>query len=264
MCGIPWLTQQAGAETPRYVPMVLVDRLAGLQLSNAIGMALVHRERTGRGQRLDVPMFEGILSIVLGEHLAGRQFVPPVGPSGYQRSLARDRRPYRTSDGFICVMVYNDKQWRHFFQAIGRPEVFDTDARFASQNQRLVNIDHVYGYLAEVLATRTTAEWLELFERTDIPAARMYGIDDILADEHVLATGFVRTVRHPTEGELRVTAVPTEWSDSPPRERGPAPVLGEHTGEVLAQAGYTDDEIAQLREQGAIGPQQNDTTRRPS
>lgn len=257
MCAIPWLSKQAGADKPRYAPMVLVDRMAGLQLCNAINAALVYRERTGRGQRVDVPMFEGILSVVLGEHLAGQQFVPAVAPSGYQRSLAHDRRPYRTSDGYICVMVYNDKQWASFFDLIGKPDVFVKDERFASQNQRLINIDQVYGYLSEVLATRTTTEWLYVLEQADIPAARMYSIEDILDDEHVKATDFVQTVQHPTEGELRVTRIPTEWSESEPENQRPAPELGQHTFEILVEMGYSASEITALQSRGVLGAKIN-------
>jgi crotonobetainyl-CoA:carnitine CoA-transferase CaiB-like acyl-CoA transferase len=251
MCGIPWLSQQAGADQPRYAPMVLVDRMVGLQLCNAITTALFHRERSGRGQRVDVPMFEGMLSLVLGEHLAGRQFEPAVGPAGYQRSLARDRRPYRTRDGWLCVMVYNDKQWRSFFAAIGRGAQFDADSRFHTQNSRLTNIDHVYGFLSDVLATRSSGEWLQLFERADIPAARMYDVEDMLADEHVQATGFVREVAHPSEGTLRMTAIPTEWSETAPAHRRHAPRTGEHTCEVLRECGFGEDEIETLVQTGA-------------
>ncbi|MBI5720934.1 MAG: CoA transferase [Burkholderiales bacterium] len=256
MVGIPWLSQQAGADQPRYAPMVLVDRMVGLQLANVIATGLYHRERSGRGQRIDVPMFEGMLSVVLGEHLAGRQFEPAVGPAGYQRSLARDRRPYRTKDGWLCAMVYNDKQWRTFFDAIGRPEVFANDERFHSQDARLTHIDHVYGFLADVLATRTCGEWLRLFERADIPAARMAGIEDMLADEHVQATGFVREVDHPTEGRLRVTAIPTEWSESVPQHRSHAPLPGENTREVLREFGIASDEIEALVNSGAASQAQ--------
>ena len=98
-------------------------------------------------------------------------------------------------------------------------EIFETDARFQSQSQRLENIDHVYGFLSDVIGTRTTAYWLEVFDKADIPAARMYAIQDILADEHVRATGFVRKVDHPTQGELQITAIPTEWSESVPENR---------------------------------------------
>src|SRR5690606_22852567 len=113
---------------------------------------------TGRGQRIDVPMFEGMLDLVAGEHLAGKGFVPKEGEAGYVRSLTPDRRPYKTRDGYICVLVYSDKQWRSFFRAIGKPEMFEHDARFSSQGTRLRHITEIYGYLADVLATRTTSE----------------------------------------------------------------------------------------------------------
>ncbi|RZJ24914.1 MAG: CoA transferase, partial [Haliea sp.] len=204
------------------------------------------------GQRVDVPMFEGMLSVVLGEHLAGELFDPAHGPAGYQRSLARDRRPYRTADGHVCVMVYNDKQWQAFFDAIGRPEVFAQDARFSSQGLRLEHIDHVYGYLSEVLASRTTAEWLALFAGADIPAARMYSVHDVLADEHVTATGFVQMRQHPSEGSMRETAVPTEWSGTPPGRPRHAPRLGENSVEVLREFGLTAGEIDALLAQGTV------------
>jgi crotonobetainyl-CoA:carnitine CoA-transferase CaiB-like acyl-CoA transferase len=256
MSGIPWLSAQASGEKPRYAPMVLVDRIAGLQLCNAITMALLYRERTGIGQQVDVPMFEGMLSIVLGEHLAGHLYAPPTAPAGYQRSLARDRRPYETSDGYVCVLVYNDKHWRSFFDAIGKPEIFATDKRFGSQGLRLEHIAHVYGYLGEVFKTRSTAHWLELLERADIPAASMYSIDDILADPHVTATGYVRQVTHPSEGEMLETAIPTEWSHSAPRQRHPAPRLGEHTVDVLREFGYSDERIEELMNAATVhGPQ---------
>ena len=252
MVGIPWLSQEAGADQPRYAPIVLVDRMAGLQLCTAVTSALVYRGRTGRGQRVDVPMFEGMLSVVLGEHLAGHQFIPPAGPTGYKRSLAHDRRPYQTSDGYICTMVYNDKHWRSFFNAIGKPEVFRDDGRFQSQNQRLVNIDFVYGYLSEIIKTRSTADWLALFQKADLPAARMYSIDDILVDEHVTSTGFIRKITHPTQGELYTTAIPTEWSESEPENRYHAPELGENTRDVLTELGYTEEEVKQLQVSGAV------------
>jgi crotonobetainyl-CoA:carnitine CoA-transferase CaiB-like acyl-CoA transferase len=255
MAGIPWLVKKAGAAEPRYAPMILADRTVGLQLALAIVSALFHRERTGRGQRVDVPMFEGMVSVVLGEHLAGKLFDPPRGPEGYQRSLTRDRRPYRTMDGYVCTLIYTDKQWKSFFEAMGEPETFRTDARFASQDARLKRIDEVYGYLSGVISTRTTAEWLDLFGRADIPAARMYSIGDVLADEHLAAIGYFQKREHPTEGSLTTLAVPTEWSDSSPDTPRHAPRLGENTVAVLREAGYTQPAIDALLEQGAVkGP----------
>ena len=254
MCAIPWLHQQASGESPRYAPMVLVDRFAGLQLCTAITSALFHRERTGEGQRVDVPMFEGMLSAVLAEHLAGELFEPAAGDVGYQRSLARDRRPYQTKDGFICVLVYNDKQWKALFELIGKPELFASDERFASQGARLDHIDHVYGFLSDVLRDRRTDEWLAAFGSADIPAARMYSVQDILSDEHLAAIGYFQRREHPTEGWIRDTAVPTEWSVSQPEAPRPAPGLGEHGVEVLREFGYSEEEIAKLRRQGTLGP----------
>jgi crotonobetainyl-CoA:carnitine CoA-transferase CaiB-like acyl-CoA transferase len=252
MSGIPWLSHRAGAEVPRYAPMILADRVVGLQVAFAISSALVHRERTGQGQRVDVPMFEGLLSLVLGEHLAGRLFEPPQGPEGYQRSLTPDRRPYRTRDGYLCTLIYTDKHWRAFFDAIGQPAMFDEDARFSSQGARAANIDAVYGYLSGVLATRSTDEWLELFASADLPAARMYSIDDVIGDRHLAATGFLRKVEHPSEGTITEIAVPTEWSASKPELARHAPRLGEHSVEVLREAGYAQEEIDALLGSGAV------------
>lgn len=252
MCGIPWLAEQGGCDKPRYAPIVLVDRMAGLQLATAVTSALFYRSQTGKGQRIDVPMFEGMLSAVLGEHLAGHLYQPPIAPPGYQRSLAHDRRPLETSDGHICVLVYNDKHWRSFFDVIGQPQIFESDARFRTQGARLANIAHVYGFLSNTIKTRSTDEWLTLFTEADIPAARMYDIDDILADDHLAAIGYFRTVTHPTEGEMLQLAVPTEWSESAPEQRQHAPVLGEHTFQVLQEAGYSLEAIAALEEKSAV------------
>lgn len=250
MAGIPWLTQQAGAELPRYAPMILADRMVGLQFALAVVSALRWRDHSGRGQRVDVPMYEGLLDAVLGEHLGGRSFVPDEGPVGHARALARDRRPYRTSDGWICALVYNDKQWRAFFAAIGEPAMLE-DPRFATQGARAKHIGEVYTWLAGVLATRGTEEWLALFAQNDIPAARMQSIDDIVADPHLAATGFLAELEHPSEGRLRVTGVAADWSDSPPRITKHAPRLGEHTREILREAGHDEAQIDALIAAGA-------------
>ena len=243
MAGIPWLVQQAGAELPRYAPMILADRLVGVQFALAITAALHWRQKTGQGQRVDVPMYEGLLDAVLGEHLSGRAFVPDEGPAGYARSITPDRRPYRTKDGWICALVYTDRQWRAFLGAIGEPERFDSDPHFATHGARAKHVATVYGYLAGVIATRTTDDWLELFARADLPAARMQSVDDILADPHLAATGFVAEFEHPSEGRMRGPGVATQWSASQPAPSRHAPRLGEQTREILREAGYGDAEI---------------------
>jgi crotonobetainyl-CoA:carnitine CoA-transferase CaiB-like acyl-CoA transferase len=243
--GLPWLFREAGGESPRYLPAIVADRATGLQVANAVCAGLYRRERSGKGQRIDVPMFESLLPLVLGEHLAGETFVPPQGGLGYGRMLAKGRAPYATKDGYVCVLVYNDKQWRAFFELIGRPEL-QHDPRYGTQEARSRDFEGAYALVAEEMRKRTTAEWLAALEAADIPVQRMNSLADILADPHLAAIGYFREVEHPTEGRLRSIAVPTEWSETPPQYRRHAPRLGEHTREVLREAGLAEDEIDRL------------------
>ena len=164
---------------PRYVPNALVDRIVGLTAVGAICASLVHRDRTGRGQRVDIPMFETMAGFVMGDHMGGLTYEPPLDKGGYARHLSRDRRPYKTSDGYICVIVYNDKQWESFFKATGRDDL-RADPKFATFAGRATNIDIVYGELARIFETRTTAEWTELLTKADIPVMPMHDLESML------------------------------------------------------------------------------------
>ena len=248
--GLPWLLQKQGAETPRYAPIIVADRSVGQQVASAVSAALYRREKSGKGQRVDVPMFEHLLQIVLGEHLGGHTFEPQHGEAGYARMLAPDRRPYRTSDGYVCALIYNDKQWRAFFDVIAQPEKFK-DPKFANQEVRSKHYPEAYAFVAQEMKKRSTAEWIEALERADIPVQRMNSIDDIVADPHLAATGYFREVQHPTEGRIRSMAVPSEWSESQPEYRRHAPRLGEHTREVLGEAGLSQTQIDALIGSGA-------------
>jgi len=248
--GLPWLHREAGGGSPRYLPAIVADRSTGLHIVNAVCAGLYRREKSGCGQRIDVPMFESLLQLVLGEHLAGRTFDPPQGDLGYGRMLAKGRRPYETKDGYLCVLVYNDKQWRAFFQLIGRPELL-RDPRFATQEARSRDYEGAYALVADEMKKRTTDDWLAALETADIPVQRMNSLEDILADPHLAATGYFQTVEHPSEGRLHTTAVPSEWSESAPGYRRHAPRLGEHTREVLREAGLSDAEIDALTGTGA-------------
>ncbi|MFJ4291858.1 CaiB/BaiF CoA transferase family protein [Cupriavidus sp. NPDC089707] len=249
--GIPTLSTLAGAEVPRYAPNAMADRIVGISAVGAVASALFHRERTGEGQSIEVPMFETMAQFVLGDHMYGHTFDPPAGPAGYARLLNEFRRPYRTLDGHLCVMVYNDKQWRTFFELIGKPEVMDADPRFNSIAARTENIRELYRMLAGVIATRTTAEWQEALEAADIPVMPMHTIESLMDDPHLRAVGFLETVEHPSEGPMRSMAVPSNWSVTQPGIARHAPRLGQHSAEVLREAGYSDAQIDALSAQGA-------------
>lgn len=252
LSGLPWLAAQAGGGEPRYVPMVLADRVAGLQLALCVVTALFHRQRSGRGQHVEVPMFEGLASMVLAEHLAGRQHDPPIGPAGYARSLSPGRRPYRTRDGYLCAMVYDDRQWRAFLQLIGEPQRMDEDPRFGSLARRVQHVDEVCAFLAQALLQRDTAEWLRLFADADLPAAPLHSLDDLIDDPHLRDVGLMRRTIHPSEGPLVSIGNPTDWSASPPTLRRPAPRLGEHSLELLREQGFGEAEIDAWVQEGVV------------
>ncbi|WP_149537380.1 CaiB/BaiF CoA transferase family protein [Siccirubricoccus phaeus] len=246
------LNARVNGGEPRYVPLAMADRITGLAAFGAINAALVHRERGGEGQLVEVPMFETMVNFVLGDHLSGKVFDPKEGVGGYGRLLSPDRRPYRTKDGHVCTMIYNDRQWRSFCAAVGWPDLVATDPRFASHATRTANIDAVLGMLAEEFLTRTTAEWLALLEQADLPVTPVHTLESIFEDPHLLATGFFSTEEHPSEGPVTRMAVPMRFSSGEPSPRRPAPRLGEHGVEILGEAGMTEAEIAALIACGAV------------
>ena len=249
--GVPTLLAAAGDGTPRYVPITIADRIVGLMAVNAMLGALLHQQRTGEGQRIDVPMFESMASFVLVDHLGGLTYEPPLDHGGYARLLSRSRKPYRTSDGYLCVLIYNDKQWRSFFEAIDRTD-FLAQPRFANHAARTRHIDEIYEEIGAIFQTRTTAEWRELLERADIPVMPMHSMESILDDPHLRAVGFFETVEHPVEGRVRQMKVPSTWSATQPEPGAPAPTLGGNGRDILKEAGFSAAEIDRLGHSKAV------------
>ena len=241
--GLPWLASRNGQTRPQYAPVNVADRITGLHVVYAVSAALFHRERTGEGQSVEVPMFESVAQFVLGDHLAGMSYLPPLGGTGYAR--LQERRIYQTQDGWLCVLVYNDKQWRHFLTAVNRTDLL-SDERFATHGKRAQHIGEIYGFLEDLIRTRTTAQWVELLEANDIPVAPMHTVADLLDDPHLHQSGFFEREQHPTEGEVYAPRTPTGWSTSAPGARLPTPANGQHSAEILREAGYSDAEIAEL------------------
>ena len=217
--------------TPQYFPSIVADKTSGLVAAHAILAALLARERTGMGSIVEIPMLESMVAFNLVEHFYGRHFDPPLSGPGYPRVLNQWRRPYQTTDGFICALPYNDAHWKRFFVEAGEPEIA-ADPRFISIATRTDNIEALYAIADRVIATRSTGAWLEVFTRLDIPASRMYRLEDLQQDEHLLATGFFEVLDDPKMGKLVFPGVPARFDGVRPAVRMP-PRLGEHTQEVL-------------------------------
>jgi crotonobetainyl-CoA:carnitine CoA-transferase CaiB-like acyl-CoA transferase len=190
------------------------------------------------------------VSFVLGEHLFGHNFVPPLGPLGYTRVMGSWRRPYKTKDGYLCMMAYTERHWRRFWTMVGRPEICD-DPRFCDIAARARNVVALYELAGACFPARTTDEWIALLRKQEIPAARMSSLDDLEADPQLAATGFFKRAQHPSEGEIAFTDPPVRFSDTATSTERLQPRLGEHTVEVLREAGLRDTEIDALLASGA-------------
>ena len=238
-CGIPHVQQLMTGE-PGYVASIVADKVAGLTAVYATLAALLHRERSGEGQEVEVGMFETMASFMLAEHASGKLFDPPLGPAHYHRAVSPNRKPYKTKDGYIAALVYNDKQWAAFTGAV-QPEW--NSPGFDTLPQRAKQIDTVYALLGKTFATRTTAEWLELLDQLHVPAAPLRTTDELFENDHLEAVGFFETVDSKF-GPIKYPGVPTWFSRTPGKVHGPTPQIGEDTDQILAEIGWPSAELA--------------------
>jgi crotonobetainyl-CoA:carnitine CoA-transferase CaiB-like acyl-CoA transferase len=236
-CGIPYVQQLMTGE-PGFVATIMADKVAGLTALYATTMALFHRERTGEGQEVEVGMFETMASFMLVEHANGALFTPPLGPAHYHRAAAPNRKPYKTKDGYVAALIYNDKHWKLFTEAV-KP-VWVTP-EMATLEQRAQQIDTVYALLGQTFLERTTDEWLALLNNLNIPAAPLRTTDELFDNPHLNAIDFFETVES-KQGPVRYPGVPTWFSRTPGKVAGPTPLVGEHTSEILAEIGMAGDD----------------------
>jgi crotonobetainyl-CoA:carnitine CoA-transferase CaiB-like acyl-CoA transferase len=239
--------------TPRYIPSVMADKTTGLFLSNYISMALFHKERTGEGQKLHVPMYETFTAFVISEHMQGQTFVPATGPAGYTRMLTVHRKPYETMDGFICVVPYTQKHWINFLTLVGEQNLIE-DPRFSSQTERTKNIDALYEIVSDSMKMRTTSDWLITLTDADIPAGPMNSPEDLFDCPHLDAVGMFPEIEHPTEGRIKHIKVPVTFSKTPGGLYRHSEKLGESTHAVLSELGFSKAEIINLQNTGATTP----------
>jgi crotonobetainyl-CoA:carnitine CoA-transferase CaiB-like acyl-CoA transferase len=244
LTGLPSLNHDVLGVTA-FVPSLIGDKITGVMISNAVLAALVHRERTGEGQKVEIPMFDTVLSFNLVEHLAGAAI--PGTRAGYSRIMSSHRGPHQTADGYVAIMPYTDDHWTALFEAVERTDMMERPW-FAEHGARLSDADRVFQDLAEIVIERTTAEWLELCARLGIPAAPVPTIDEIVGDP-ALHRGVLREESHPLVGAYRHIESPMKFSSTPTSLRRPAPLVGEQTDEILDELGFSEADLDALREE---------------
>jgi crotonobetainyl-CoA:carnitine CoA-transferase CaiB-like acyl-CoA transferase len=246
------LGRMDGDPKPRYIPTIMADKVSGLFMVQAVTAALFHKERTGEGQFVEVPMLEAVTSFLLAEHFYDHVYDPPTGQWTYGRITNPDRRPYRTKDGHIGLLPYSDKQWEQFFELAGRLDDYKNDPRFNNYKARTVHIRELYAMIEETTETKTTEEWLKLLQPLSIPAVKMNRLDDLQDDPHLKAVDFFARYDHPHAGPYFALKPPVRFATSPSSIRRHPPRLGEQTEEVLREAGMSEAEIAALMQGKAV------------
>ena len=181
----------------------------------------------------------------MAEHLWGKTFEPPIGSAGYKRLMSHHRKPYKTKDGYIAILPYLDAHWEKFCELTGRNDLLE-DKRFKTLADRVSNIDDTYDETAKTMVHKTTQEWLDIFGPTSVPTNTVNTLDGLVDDPHLQAVNFWQETDHPTEGRIRMTRFPVTFTETPAENRRHQPRLGEHSTEILREAGLSDEQIDAL------------------
>ncbi len=230
------MPQVDGEPEPRYLPTLIADKSSGLFAAYGTMAALYHREKTGQGQFVEVPMFECFTYFNMTENMYGQTFKPPTGSYGYSRVFNKNRHPYKTKDGYLAILPYSDTQWDSFFELGGMgPGTFTKNPKFSTYTKRTENIEEVYGMIKEVALTHTTDEWCQLLAEHNVPCMKVNRLEDVVEDPHLQDVGLFEQREHPTEGAYISMRHPVKFSKSPASIRRDPPLLGEHSDELISR-----------------------------
>jgi crotonobetainyl-CoA:carnitine CoA-transferase CaiB-like acyl-CoA transferase len=218
---------------PRYMPSLVVDKVSGLFLAQAITAALYHRATQHQGQFIEVPMFECLAGFNMIEHLYGHVYDPPIGSIGYARALNLSRRPLKTADIYIAVLLYNLDQWRRFFTVIGFDPALADDPRYFVDG--FPQLDLLSPMIEGVLQAAPASEWIEKIAAADLAVSDVKDFGNILSDPHLADVGMFNIYHHPSAGDVRMIRHPVRYSETPANIHRHAPGLGEHSQEILAE-----------------------------
>ncbi len=237
---------------PMKVGVAIVDITAGLFACSAILAALYNREKTGKGQYIDIALLDSVVAWLA--NVGSNYLVSGEIPKRYGNAHPNivPYEPFKTKDGtYIALGVGNDRQWQEFCKIAGLEDIAD-DPRFATNPQRVIHREELIPIIAKKMLERTSEEWLSELEKHKIPCGPINTLDKVFSDPQVKAREMVVEVPHPTAGSVKLVASPMKLSDTPCRVDRHPPLLGEHTEEVLHELGYLDDDIRALREKGVI------------
>lgn len=246
------IPMQDGSSEPRYFPGLIADKTSALHAAYAILAGFLHKERTGRGQFIEVPMMECMVSFTMAENLYGHAFIPAKEPIAYTRSINPNRKPYRTKDGYIALMPYSDANWRAFLSLAGKPELFE-DPRFSTYKARTQNISALYKEMEELALKKTTDEWIDVLNEHNVPCMRVHSLESVLDDPQIHQSGLLEERKHPTEGDYLAINNPVRFSETPARIYREPPLQGQDNLRLLEEYGFSSEEISRLNKSGAFG-----------